>query len=203
MNIKINLLPEARLLRIKDKKKKQYYTLLAVIIIVGVLGILAALLLFYWARLAQKANNQSTIRNLKTDVAAQHELELNATTLQQHLASNTVLNDKRIYVSEIFNQLVKTLPPNVKLTSIRVDEDYNVVIQGTADSLKTVGQFAKALEEFNVNNAILPNLERKALFTSVSVDQVTKQSNSNDVNFTIKFKVDRSLIEKFKVSGKQ
>lgn len=201
MQIRINLLPEARLLRIKDRKKKQYYTLLAVIVIVGVLGILAVLLFFYGARLAQKANNQRAITNLKTDVAAKHDLELNAATLQEHLSSNTSLNDKRIYVSEIFNQLVKTLPPDVKLSSIRVDEDYNVTVQGTADSLKTVGQFAKALEDFNVNFANLPNTERKPFFLGVAIDQVTKQSNSDTVNFSIKFKVDKSLIEKFKTTG--
>ncbi len=175
--------------------------MLAVIVIIGVLGILAVLLLFYGARIAQKANNSSTINKLKTDVASQHELEQNAATLQEHLSSNTSLNDKRIYISEIFNQLVKTLPPNVKLSSIRVDEDYSVIIQGTADSLKTVGTFAKALEDFNVNFANLPSSERKPFFLNVAIDQVTKQSNSDTVNFTIKFKVDRGLIEKFKVAG--
>jgi len=201
MSVRINLLPEARLIRIRDRKKKQYYTLLALIVIIGVLGILTVLVLFYGARIAQKNLNQGTINKLKTDVAAQRELELNSATLQEHLASNDSLNNKRIYVSEIFNQLVKTLPPKVKLSSLRVDEDYGVAIQGTADSLKTVGTFAKALEDFNVNFANLPETERKPFFLEVTIEQVTKQSDSETVNFTIKFKVDRSLIEKFKVTG--
>ncbi|MDP4038614.1 MAG: hypothetical protein Q8P54_01430, partial [bacterium] len=63
------------------------------------------------------------------------------------------------------------------------------------------GQFAKALEDFNVNFANLPNTERKPFFLGVAIDQVTKQSNSDTVNFSIKFKVDKSLIEKFKTTG--
>lgn len=196
MLVKINLLPEARLVKLRDKKRKQYYTLLAGIVIAGVIAILIALYIFYGLRTAQKNLNFSTINKQKSDVAAQKELELNASTLQEHLDSNTSLNSNRIYVSEIFNQLVKTLPDKVKLTSFSVDENYNCNIQGSAPDIKTVGTFAKALENFNVNFANIPEADRKPFFNSVSVDQVTKQSNEEKVNFSIKFKVDKDLIVK-------
>lgn len=196
MLVKINLLPEARLVKLRDKKRKQYYTLLAAIVIAGVIAILIALYIFYGLRTAQKNLNFSTINKQKSDVAAQKELELNASTLQEHLDSNTSLNSNRIYVSEIFNQLVKTLPDKVKLTSFSVDENYNCNIQGSAPDIKTVGTFAKALENFNVNFANIPEADRKPFFNSVSVDQVTKQSNEEKVNFSIKFKVDKDLIVK-------
>lgn len=196
MLVRINLLPEARLIRLRDRKRKQYYTLLASIVIAGVVAVLVALYIFYALRLTQKNLNTSTINKQKTDVAAQHELSQNSANLQQHLDSNTTLNSDRIYVSEIFDQLVKTLPNGVTLSSFRVDENYNCTIQGIAPDLKTVGTFAKALEDFNVNYANLPNADRKPFFTNVSVDQVTKQSNSEKVNFSIKFKVDESLIVK-------
>lgn len=198
MMMQINLLPEARIIKLKEMARKRFATTLTVVIGIVVGTIIITLLLLLGYMYSVHAANNGRIKSLKTDIEKNKDMEQQAATLQEHLATFSSLNSSRLYVSEIFSNLGNVIPADVTISSFQISQDYTVSVTGKAPSFAAVSVFAKALEQYNVNYKPQPNLERKPLFTDVNISSVAKDSGatSDAVSFSMTFKVDPTLFEK-------
>lgn len=198
MSLQINLLPEARIVKLQAMARRRNVTTATVVvgIIFGTIAITLILLLGYTYSI--HAANAARVNTLKENISKSADMEKQASTLQDNLAAFATQNSNRLYVSQMFQNLGNAIPANIKITSFEITGDNQVTISGTAPSYVAVGVFSKALQEYNVNFLPQPNLERKALFTNVQITTVSKSSDSagDAVNFTMTFNVDSSLFNK-------
>lgn len=197
MMLQINLLPEARMLKLQAMARKRMATTITILVAIVFATIIVTLLLLLGYTYSVSRSNEARIATLKKDVGSQKEMEQKAATLQENLAAFASLQSSRLYVSEIFRNLGNVIPTDVKITSFEISSDYLVTVSGTAPSFAAVSTFSKSLQEYNVNFKPQANLERKPLFTDPTITSVSKEtgtgSASNGVNFTMTFKVDPSL----------
>lgn len=198
MTVLINLLPEARMLKLKAARRRRLATSLTILTGVVAATIIVTFAILIGIEAANFETNKSQISRLKADVNTKHKLEQTAATIQEHLASFDQLNKARLSASDIFAQLVKTIPPNVSLNSFQITPDYSASVSGSADSFQTVGVFSKALEEYNVSFKHQANLDSKPVFYNVAIGGSTKDVVSGKVTFSLNFKIDKSVIEKNK-----
>lgn len=202
MTLQVNLLPEARILKLKSQSRKRLANTIMIFTGIVIATIIVALLLLLGYTFSLYQANQSRISTLKKDIDTQKDMEQKTATLQENLASFAGLQDTRLYVSEIFSNLSKIIPADIKISSFKISEDYIVTVSGTAPSFAAVSSFSKALQDYNLNFKPQANLERKALFSDVVITSVSKESDTGgeSVKFSMTFKVDASL---FNSTGKQ
>lgn len=195
MTLQVNLLPEARILKLKSQSRKRLANTIVIFTGIVIATIIVALLLLLGYTFSLYQANQSRISTLKKDIDTQKDMEQKTATLQENLASFAGLQDTRLYVSEIFSNLSKIIPADIKISSFKISEDYIVTVSGTAPSFAAVSSFSKALQDYNLNFKPQANLERKALFSDVVITSVSKESDTGgeSVKFSMTFKVDASL----------
>ncbi len=193
--ILINLLPEARLSKLRDQQRKKLATTVMIAVCIVVATIIGTLLLLMAYNATVKAANDGSINKLKADVAKSKDMEQETATIQEHLDSFMTLHKNRLYASEIFSNFGNTIPADVSVTSFALADDYTATISGTTTSIKQVSVFSKALEEYNVNFKPQPDLARKPLFSSVKISSVSNDATSSKVTFSMTFKVDPSLFK--------
>lgn len=198
MRVMVNLIPEARLSKLKQKRNKRVMTTSAIVLGITVGTIIGTLVFLLGANLAISKTNEATINKLKEDVAKKKTIELEASTLQEHLASFKDLNDNRLLVNKIFDQFGKTIQGDVKVQSFAVSADYTVTINGIAKSLRSVSAFDKAIEEYNVNfkPKSFPDYDG-ALFSDVKITS-TSVSDDKDwpISFTMTFKANPEVFKR-------
>ncbi|MBI2798142.1 PilN domain-containing protein [Candidatus Saccharibacteria bacterium] len=196
MSVLVNLLPEARILKLKAVSQRRFMTTLTIVVGVVVGTILITLLLLLGYTFSTQKLNQAKISSLQSDVDKSKDLEQKASTLQEHLASFAQLQGSRLYVSEIFRNLSNVVPSGVSVTSFEISDAYVITISGTAANYAQVATFAQTLKDYNVNYKPQQGLDRKALFSEVNITTVSKESGSEKVNFTMSFKVDPTIFKK-------
>lgn len=198
MSILINLLPEARMLRLKNKAKKKTYAtitglvggiMLATIIVFGMLQVFL---------ISSYAVNENRIKTLTKEQLTTKDIEQSAATLQGNLASFYTLNANRTYASRVFTNLFNTIPGNITISSFQIDDEDKVTISGTADSFADVSKFAESLKQYNVDYKPQKDLERKPIFKDVTITSVSKDTNTGKVNYSMTFNVDKELLKKQK-----
>lgn len=196
MNIQVNLLPEARLHKLKNEsKRKTYATITGLVVAVFVASIILFVMLQGFL-LATYNLNQTKISDLNKSVDTSKELEEKASTSQANLASFYRLNSNRTYASRVFTNLSKVTPANVTLTTLQIDNKDLVTVSGTTNSFADVSRFGESLSQFNVNYLPQQELDRKPIFNDVSIVSVSKDNATGKVNFSMTFKVDSNLIKK-------
>ncbi len=199
MMLQINLLPEARILKLKDMTRKRTAATITILTILVVGTIIATLVLLLGYEYSLNRATQLRIDSLKKDINSKRDLEQKSATLQENLAAFATQQQSRLYVSEIFRNLGSVIPANVKINSFQISNDYLVTVSGTAPSFAAVSTFSEALQQYNVNFKPQANLERKQLFTDVKITSVSRDSNSTTVTFTMTFKVDPTLFNQSQV----
>lgn len=195
MAVKINLLPEVRVVKIKASAQRRLATTVTIVIGLIFTGIVIGLIFIIGYYAAESAQRKSEASNLQHDVDQFHDMELDATTLQEHLKSFSNLNASRVAVTEVFTQLVKTIPPDVSVNSFSLDPNYTATISGIAPSYKELGVFTKALEDYNVSFKPQSDLDRKPIFSNVAITASAKDTTTNAVSYTITFKVDQAIVK--------
>lgn len=195
MNVHVNLLPEARILKLKAQSRRRFVGTLTGLVCGITAAIIIVLVMLQVFLLSTYQLNQNRIADLKTTIGKSHEMEQQTATLQANLNSFYTLNQERLYASRVFTNLGNTIPSGVTVNSFQISDDNVVTITGTANSFADVASFAKALTDYNVNYKPQPELERKPLFTDVSITSLSKDATSGKVNFSMTFKVDTSLFK--------
>jgi len=199
MMLQINLLPEARMLKLQAMARKRLATTITVVIGIVTATIIVTLLLLLGYTFSLSKANEARTSTLKKDIGSQTDMEQKAATLQENLAAFASLQKSRLYVSEIFRNLGNVIPADVKITSFQISNDYLVTVSGTAPNYVAVSTFSRTLQDYNVNFKPQPDLERKPLFTDPIITSVSKSTDGTGtagVTFSMTFKVDPSLFNK-------
>jgi Tfp pilus assembly protein PilN len=193
MNVQVNLLPEAKLSKMRNKAKRRNYTTITILVAVAVavVCVMLVMLRFFLAGTYNLDKNKKA--TLQSEVDKQKDLEEKATTLQQNLNAFYILNSTRTYASAIINNFFKAVPENVTISSISLDEKGKVTISGTTGSFADVSRFQSSLELYNVDFLPQPDLDRKAVFTNVSISSVNKAEGKT--SFSITFDVQKEVLK--------
>jgi Tfp pilus assembly protein PilN len=196
MNIQVNLLPEARLHKLKNDSRKKFYGTLTGLIAAAFIAAIILFVMLQGFLLATYNLNKTKIADLNKSLDSSKDLEEKASTLQANLASFYQLNSNRTYASRVFTNLSKVTPSNITIDSLQIDNKNLVTISGTTDSYSDVSRFGESLAQYNVNYLPQPELDRKPIFKDIAIVSVTKDTTSGKVNFSITFNVDANLLKK-------
>ncbi len=194
MSIQINLLPEARLIKLRNKSKKTRYLAIAAVIGGSLTAVAIVLIMLQVFLVATFRQGEDNIKTLNADISKSVTTEQVSATLQANLASFYALNNSRTYATRIFSNLFKAVPENITITSVGIDSKDAISISGTTDSFASVSKFALILELYNLDYLPQPDLERKAVFTDTRIVSVNKSTDGN-VAFSITCKVDQLLLK--------
>lgn len=194
MSIQINLLPEARMAKLRNKSKKTRYIAAASVVGGSVAAISVVLIMLQVFLVGTFAQGEDKIKNLNADISKSVTTEQVSATLQANLASFYTLNNSRTYASRIFSNLFKAVPENIVITSVGIDSKDVISISGTTDSFADVSKFAAILELYNLDYLPQADLERKAIFTDTLIVSVSK-STDGKVSFSITCKVNQLLLK--------
>lgn len=193
MKIQINLLPEAKLSKLRNKAKRRTYTTFTILLAV-VLALTGALLFMLRVFLVGTyATGENKVKQLNTEIAKSKDLEENASTLQANLASFYTLNASRTYASRVITNFFKAVPDNVTISSISIDEKGKVTITGSTTTFADVSKFASSLEQYNLDYLPQPDLDRQAVFKGVTINSVSKEQGKT--NFSITFTADEKVLK--------
>lgn len=196
MNIQVNLLPEARIHKLRNQAKKRTYSTIA-----GLTGgiLLAAIVVFVMLQgflSATYGANKDRINKLNAELETSKPMEEEAATLQANLASFYKLNNNRTYVTRFFTNFFKMVPSFVKIDSVSISADNTVTISGNTGSFADVSRFANLVEEYNLNYLPQEDLDRVAVFTDAEFTSVSKDTKTGKTTFTMTFKVNQELLKK-------
>lgn len=198
MNIQVNLLPEARLHKLKNESRKKTFGALAGLVAAGFIAAIIVFAMLQGFLLATFNINKNKIADLNKSLLPSADLEENAATLQANLASFYQLNSNRTYASRIFTNLSNVTPKNVTINTLQIDNKDLVTVSGTTDTYADVSRFGESLSEYNVNFLPQNGLDRKPIFKEVTITATTKDATTGKVNFSMTFAVDSNLIKKQK-----
>lgn len=109
MAVLINLLPEARLAKLRDVKRKRLATTVMIVVCVVILTIIGTLLVLMAYNATVSAANKGEITTLNEEIAKSKDMEQQAATIQEHLATFYSLNSSRLFASEIFSNFGNTI----------------------------------------------------------------------------------------------
>jgi Tfp pilus assembly protein PilN len=171
MSILINLLPDIRQAKLRDRHRRQLATGLSVALW-GVCGGVLVLMTLYVAGQKVVINSlSSNITTMENQLQAIPGLT-DALTGQQHLASLPSLYGQRVYLSKFFQAYTASDPSSVTLGSMDIDNSNNLVVNGTADTYASVAKLARALEESNVSIGTGAAASNTPYFSNVNITSV-------------------------------
>jgi Tfp pilus assembly protein PilN len=182
VSILINLLPDTRQAKLREKRRRQMVGGVSVLVWIVCGGIVALMTIYELGQTALIAGHTKSINDNKTKLQAVPGL-MDALTAQQHLASLPGLYDKRAYMTKFLQAYTDVNPTDVTLSSMALDGQNALVVRGSAKTYASVAKLARALEAANVK--IGPNAAEgnTPYFASVAIADVA--SASNGVGFTL------------------
>ena len=183
MTMLINLLPDLRQAKLRERRRRQLATGVGVTVWV-VCGAIVALLSVY-------AGGQKVIISTKTKSIADKEQSLQsvtglveAMTANQHLASLPGLYDKRVYLSKFFQAYMEADPTTIAVTSLGVDVTGGLTVLGTAPTFADVSKLARALAASNVKVGTGAAEANAPYFSNVNIGSLDNGDRTG-VSFTL------------------
>lgn len=145
--IQFNLLPDLKREYIKAKRQKH------ITIVVSMLTAATSLFIFTMLFLTVHVFQQTHIKNLDKDIAANKKTlestpDLNKVlTIQNQLSSLPGLHDKKPVTSRLFTYISQITPANVSIGNISLDFDNETMsLSGGADTLSTINKFVDTIK---------------------------------------------------------
>ncbi|MBW4061301.1 PilN domain-containing protein [Candidatus Saccharibacteria bacterium] len=184
MSVRLNLLPDLRQQRLKDKQRRQSALVIAVIVwsVAGGVTLLFAL----YNGTQSYAINQTTkkINDKKAQLQDINGLT-DALTAQQHLASLAALYGKRTYLSKFFDAYSSLAPGSVALNALKINNTNILTISGSSDTYTNVTKLAAAMAAENVTIGANAKAANQPYFTAVSIDDVSRTDAGSPVTFSL------------------
>jgi Tfp pilus assembly protein PilN len=175
MSIRVNLLPDVRLAKMRDQRTRHMVAGISILVwavtglVVGGMGIL------YAAEKVQLANLNKAIAADKAELASISGLN-SALTAQQATKNLGSLYDSRTYFSAFMPLLMSRLPLEVSIQSVQQNESGTLTISGVAKSIQAANKFTDSLKVASPK-ILFPNDETASdlpYFTAVEVNQFAK-----------------------------
>lgn len=182
MNVMINLLPDIRLAKQRERTRRQLFTGVSLLICGVGIGVVVILFL-------TTASQKLIIATLSSNITAKTKTLqdtpdlIDALTAQEHSAALPTLYSNRVYFTKFFAAYIQASPTDVQISSLSCDPLNAVAITGTAKSYASVAKLAKALAALNVSVGTGANTSNAPYFTNVVIQTVALSSGK--VSFTI------------------
>ncbi len=183
MNVLINLLPDIRQAKQREKTRRQLFTGVA-LLIWGVCAVIVVVLVL------STASQKLIINDLTTKIAAKTaQLQgtpnlLSALNTQQHLASLPGLYSQRTYFTRLLDAYSQLSPTDVQINSLSVSGSNQLVtVSGTAKSYQSVTKLVRSFEGYNVTVGKTKNATNQPYFTNVQITSIS--SGTGLIQFTV------------------
>jgi Tfp pilus assembly protein PilN len=191
MSIVINLLPDIRQAKLRDRHRRQLFFGIS-ILIWAVSGAVVVLLGIYAAGEALVIRNVSNTINTQKNQVQNISGLTTALTAEEHLSSLPSLYNERVYLSQFFKDFQAIDPGTVDISTLTVDSGNNLTIGGTATDYTAVGTLARAMEDANVGSGTSATSTNTPYFTGVTI--VSAGSVSGGVSFSIQAVVGTEVV---------
>lgn len=182
MNVLVNLLPDTRQAKLRERRRRQLFAGVAVVTWIICGGVIGLLVLYSTSQkliIASLSNDIRVKKQQLQDVAGLTD----ALTAQQHLASLPRLYSQRAYLTKFFAAYSEVNPAEVLLSSLAIDASNQLTVNGTAKSYAAAAKLARALEAANVTVGKNAAAGNQPYFTNVEIQSANR---SNDqVSFTL------------------
>ena len=183
MSALINLLPDTRQAKLREKRRRQMMTGAAVVTwaVCGVIVLGLSL-----ATAAEKVLISQATNSAEGKITALKEVPglIDALTAQQHAASLPGLYTQRVYMTKFFKALSESDPSDITLSSLTIDEANQLNVTGGARAYASVAKLARALTQSNVTIGSNAAPTNAPYFTDVNITEVSKTATQG-VSFTI------------------
>lgn len=186
MSVLINLLPDTRQAKLRERRRRQLVTGIAVVVWIVAGGVVALLSLYVAGQKLAISNANKQIADKKQQLENVPGL-MDALTAQQHLTSLPDLYRQRVYLTKFFAAYSEANPQDVALASMTLDATNQLVASGTAKSYLAAAKLARALEAEHVTIGKGAAAGNEPYFTNVALQTVTRANNQ--VSFTINMTV--------------
>ena len=171
-------------------KLSTVFTIILFVIVAGISGYL-----FYqtYSLKTQIQLHEANITDLRAQIQNQSQIEIIARNLEsKYKALNSILTD-RLYYSLLLKEVQARLPQTVVIEDFSITQGNAINISGTAETYIAIAEFINALTNKEFVGGVT-GLEK--LFTSVSLNTVTTESNVSKIKFFIVVSFNGSLIKK-------
>jgi Tfp pilus assembly protein PilN len=182
VSILVNLLPDFRQAKLKERRRRQLVTGVAVVTWAVCGGIILLLTIYVTGQKVAIGVLSNSIKE-KTKQLQNISGLTDALTAQQHLAALPGLYEKRVYMTKFFEAYSAADPAEITLGSMTIDAQNAMIISGTGRSFAAVAKLDRALEASNVKVGKDSSASNEPYFSDVSIASV--DNSSGKVNFTI------------------
>lgn len=182
MSIIINLLPDLRQAKLKDRRRKQLASGISVLVW-SICGGVVILLSIYTA--GQKVAIGVLSNGIKDKESKLQSISglTDAMTAQEHLDSLNSLYNKRVYMTKFFDAYSQADPTDAVLNSLTVDQSNTLTVSGEAKTYAEVAKLDRALEASNVQVGQDAKPSNTPYFTNVTITNVN--ADAKGVSYTI------------------
>lgn len=180
--LRINLLPEARLAKLRAQQQRQTAGTIATVIC-----ILCAVLVVgaYAVTLAQGKHISDLNRDIKTNESQLygHKDLADMLTLQQHLADLPALYSQRAYLTHFFTIMQSLAPGEISVNTLTFNNTANTLtISGHGKSFAAIDKYVKVLEG---GSSVSVDKDGNPYFSSVTINGVSNDSKTSSFNITL------------------
>ncbi|HEX3082143.1 MAG TPA: PilN domain-containing protein [Candidatus Saccharimonadia bacterium] len=182
MSTLINLLPDLRQAKLKDRRRRQLVTGLGVVVWAVCGGVVVLLWLYSAGQKVIISNYTKSIADKEQSLEQVTGL-VDALTANQHLASLPALYDKRVFLTKFFQAYQEADPITIALSSLQVDPAGLLTVLGTAPSYAEVAKLDRTLEASNIKVGTGAAAANSPYFMDVNITSVSKEKDG--VSFTI------------------
>lgn len=183
----INLLPDLRQAKLREKRRRQMVSGVAVAVWVVCGGLIALLAVYAGGQKVLISNSTKNIAASRAELEANTGL-IDALTAHQHLASLPALYAQRVYVTKFFNAYMEVDPKKITLNSLDVDATRQLSVRGAAPTYAEVAKLARVLAASNVTLGSTAQAGNQPYFREVTITTVDS-NDTGGVNFTITAKL--------------
>ncbi len=187
MSILINLLPDIRQAKLREHRRRQLVSGVSVLVWVICGSVVALMAVYSTGQKVVIDNYTRSIADNKVKLQAVPGL-VDALTAQEHLAELPTLYDNRVYMTKFFRAYSEVNPTAIGLTSMAIDAQNAMTINGTGDSYAAVAKLARALQASNVKIGTGAAEANTPYFSGVIITNVALAAKG--VTFTLSANVD-------------
>ncbi|HVQ43644.1 MAG TPA: PilN domain-containing protein [Candidatus Saccharimonadia bacterium] len=184
MSTLINLLPDLRQAKLRERRRRQLVSGVSVTIWIVCGAVVALMSIIAAGQKVSISNHTKAITQGKTDLENVAGL-LDALTAEEHLKALPALYDQRVYLTKFFKAYSEASPVSTTISSLSADNQNVLTVRGVAPTYAEVAKLARALIGSNVTVGSSALASNSPYFSDVTIQSVDS-GDKTGVNFTIK-----------------
>jgi len=182
MSIMINLLPDVRQAKLRERRRKQMASGIAVMVWVVCAAVVVLMSVYVAGQKVAINVLNGNIKDKENKLQSISGLP-EALNAEEHLASLSDLYSKRVYMTKFFDAYQQADPQDAVLNSLTVDASNTLTVSGEAKTYADVAKLDRALAASNVQVGTNANASNEPYFSNVNISSVS--ADSKGVSYTI------------------